>query len=132
MSQLDLLITALYFSVCCEKYSITKNTWDVIIMKNLNTNDSEFYCSPLVVLHVKPTFVSSEWTLSIQLGSGKIRINNNKKLKIAFADFFAWRYIIKKVRFGCFILKSRFFLKSLELCVTHLPLEILQKNTFWS
>lgn len=48
MSQLDLLITALYFSVCCEKYSITKNTWDVIIMKNLNTNDSEFYCSPLV------------------------------------------------------------------------------------
>lgn len=88
MSQLDLLITALYFSVCCEKYSITKNTWDVIIMKNLNTNDSEFYCSPLVVLHVKPTFVSSEWTLSIQLGSGKIRINNNKKTKNRICRFF--------------------------------------------
>ena len=35
-------------------------------------------------------------------------------------------------RFGCFMLKSGFFSKSLVLCLTHSLLEILPKNAFWS
>ena len=33
-------------------------------------------------------------------------------------------------RFGCFMLKSGFFPKSLVLCLTHSLLEILPKNVF--
>ena len=47
-----------------------------------------FFIQPkLLVLHVKPMFVLSKRTLSSELGSGKIRINQ-KKIKIAFCRFF--------------------------------------------
>ena len=48
---------------------------------------------------------------------------------MAFYQLF--RLILHKIdRFGCFLLKSGFFSKSLVLCLTHSFLEILPKNAF--
>lgn len=64
------------------KVNLSLETWDVIIMKNLYANDSEFYIvffiqPKLLVLHVKPMFILFKRTLSSELGRDKIR--NNQK-----------------------------------------------------